>query len=386
MNSSFQIGKIWDIPIRLHWTFIVGIFWVAIAFGAIPPITLLGKTYGFGAVEPASIKWAYSFIFAILLFICVGVHELGHSYIARHYNIGIRSITLYIFGGVSAMEEIPRNPRREFQMSATGPLVSGLLGVISILFYFESAALLGTENPLSILLWTLGIVNIILMIFNLLPAFPMDGGRVLRAWFATWMPYAIATRRAADIGKMFAILMVIVGILSFNLLLLLVAFFIYIGASEEEKATTVNICLEGVKVRNIMSSNVHTITPDKNLRDLIDLMFREKHRGYPVVDKGQLEGIITLTDVQKVPDEKRDSTTIGQVMSRNLIVIGPDEEASTAANMMAERGINRILVLENNSLIGIVSREDLVRAMELCSEGDFTQRNSRFEGDVERGP
>ncbi len=92
----------------------MGIFWVAIAFAAIPPITFLGKTYDFGAVEPASIKWAYSFVFAILLFISVGVHELGYSYIARHYNIGIRSITLDIFGGVSAMEDIPRNLRLKF--------------------------------------------------------------------------------------------------------------------------------------------------------------------------------------------------------------------------------------------------------------------------------
>jgi Zn-dependent protease/CBS domain-containing protein len=378
MNTSIQIGKIWGIPIRLHWTFLVGIFWVAIIFGAIPPITFLGKTYGFGAVEPASIKWIYSFAFAILLFICVAVHELGHSYIARRYSIGIRSITLYLFGGVSAMEEIPRNPRMEFHMAATGPLVSGLLGAISILLYIGSAALLGTEYPLSILLWTLGIVNIILMVFNLLPAFPMDGGRVLRAWFATRMPYAIATRRAADIGKMFAILMVIAGIFTLNFLLLLIAFFIYIGASEEEKATTVDICLEGVKVRNIMSQDVHSVPPDKSLRDLMDLMFKEKHRGYPVIEEGHLEGVITLTDIQKVPDAERDSTTVGQVMSKNLIVVGPDEEASAAAKTMAGRSIHRIPVIENNNLIGIVSREDLVRAMELCSDRELSPRSDRL--------
>ncbi len=372
MDSSFQIGNIWGIPIKLHWTFVVGIFWVAIAFGIIPPITFLGKTYGFGSVEPASIKWIYSFAFATLLFICVAVHELGHSYVARHYNIGIRSITLYLFGGVSAMEEIPRNPRLEFRMAVVGPLVSGLLGAVSVLIYIESAMLLGTEHPLSILLWTLAIVNIILMVFNLLPAFPMDGGRVLRAWFATRMPYVIATRRAAGIGKMFAILMVVLGIFSLNVLLLLIAFFIYIGASEEERATTVDVCLEGVKVKNIMSSEVHTVTPDTSLKDLLDLMFREKHRGYPVVENGSLQGIVTLTDVQKVPDQQRDLTTVGQIMNKNLYVISPDEEASSAVKMMAERGIRRIPVTENNNLVGIVSREDLVRAMELCSARDFT--------------
>jgi Zn-dependent protease/CBS domain-containing protein len=380
MNTSFPIGKIWGIPIRLHWTFVVGILWVAIIFGAIPPINFLGKIYGFGAVEPVSIRWIYSFAFAILLFICVAIHELGHSYIARHYNIGIRSITLYLFGGVSAMEEIPRNPRMEFQMSATGPLVSGLLGVISILLYVESAALLGAEHPLTILLWTLGIVNIILMVFNLLPAFPMDGGRVLRAWFATRMPYAIATRRAADIGKMFAILMVVAGIFTLNLLLLLIAFFIYIGASEEERATTVDVCLEGVKVGNIMSSDVHTVAPDETLRSLMGLMFKEKHRGYPVIDKGHIEGIITLTDIQRVPEAQRDLTSVDQVMSRNLIAIGPDEEASAALKKMAERGIHRLPVMKNDDLIGIISREDLVRAMELCSDRELSRRGNRSGG------
>lgn len=367
MNSSFQIGKIWGIPIRLHWTFLLGIIWVAIIYAS-TSATWRGMTYGFGAVEPAEIRWIYAFAFAILLFICVGLHELGHSYIARRQGIGIRSITLYIFGGVSAMEEIPRNPRLELLMAAVGPGVSGLLGIACILLYIESAVILGTEHPFSILLWTLGIINLILMAFNLLPAFPMDGGRVLRAWFATRMPYTIATRRASSIGKMFAILMVIIGIISLNFVLLLIAFFIYIGASEEERATTVDICLAGIKVRNIMSSDVRTVTPDKSLKDLTDMMFREKHRGYPVIEKGALAGIVTLTDVQKVPDDRRDSTTVGEVMSRNLYVIGPDEEASTAARMMSERGIRRLPVIENNNLTGIVSREDLVRAMELCSE------------------
>jgi Zn-dependent protease len=171
-------------------------------------------------LEPASVKWIYSFIFAILLFVCVALHELGHSYIARHYKIGIRSITLFLFGGVSAMEKIPRNPKLEILMAAIGPLVSGLLGVISILLYSESATIMGPQRSLSILFWTLGVVNIMLMAFNLLPAFPMDGGRVLRAWFATRESYVSATRRAADIGKIFAILMVIAAILTFNILLL----------------------------------------------------------------------------------------------------------------------------------------------------------------------
>jgi len=376
MNSSFQIGKIMGIPLRLHITFLAIIPWVALIFGSVSmPDPFFGKTYGFGAVEPALVRWAYSFAFAILLFVCVALHELGHSYVARINGIGIRSITLYLFGGVASMEEIPREPSLELKMAFAGPGVSGVLGILCMLLYGQSAAFLGEEHPFSTLLLTLGVMNLILMGFNLLPAFPMDGGRLLRAWFATRMPYVTATRRAASLGKMFAIFMGILGLFSFNFLLLLIAFFVYIGASEEEKATAIDVSLEGVTVRNIMSSEVRTVGPEMNLRALMDLMFREKHRGYPVMAEGTLQGIVTISDVQKVPDIERDSTVVGAVMARKLYVIGPEEEASAAMKMMQEKGIRRLPVMEGGHMVGIVSREDLVRAIELCSERQFSERS-----------
>ncbi|MCJ7443838.1 MAG: CBS domain-containing protein [Methanotrichaceae archaeon] len=364
MDVSLQLGKIMGIPVRLHWSFLVVVLYVAWAFSSVSE-PILGRAYGFGAVEPVTIRWAYSFLFAILLFVCVAVHELGHSYIAKSYGIGIKSITLYFFGGVASMEEIPRDPRKELKMALVGPLVSGALGFFSILLYLAVSS--NPLHPIPILLWTLGVINIILMIFNLIPAFPMDGGRVLRAWFATRMPYVSATRRAANVGKMFAVFLGILGLFSFNFIMLFIAFFIYIGASEEEKATTIDISLEGIKVKNIMSVNVKTITPDLTLRQLMELMFQEKHRGYPVLENGSLKGIVTITDLQRVPDSQKDTTNVGQVMTRNLFVIGPDEEASIAMKIMSEKGIHRLPVLQNEELVGIVSREDLVRAIELCS-------------------
>lgn len=366
MISSFQIGNIMGIPVRLHWTFLVVVLYVAWAFASVSE-PIFGNPYGFGAVEPYSVRWAYSLIFALLLFICVALHELGHSYIARRNGIEIKSITLYFFGGVASMEEIPRNPRLELRMAFAGPAISGLVGVICILLA-QSIAFLGRGHPLSVLLWTLGVMNIILMIFNLLPAFPMDGGRVLRAWLATHMPYVAATRRAAGIGKLFAIFLGVLGLFSFNFFLLFIAFFVYIGASEEERVTAIDISLEGIRVRNIMSSEVRTVSKDMPLRDLMGLMFREKHRGYPVMENGELQGIVTLTDLQKVPDEERDSIRVGEVMARNIYVIAPEEEASVAMKMMNEKGIRRLPVMDSGRLVGIVSREDLVRAIELCSE------------------
>lgn len=366
MNSSLQIGKVMGIPVRLHWTFLVVILYVAWAFSSVS-VPFFGNPYGFGAVEPVSVRWAYSLIFAVFLFICVALHELGHSYIARRSGIEIRSITLYFFGGVASMEEIPRNPSLELKMAFAGPAVSGIVGIACVLLA-QSTSFLGRGHPLPVLLWTLGVMNIILMIFNLLPAFPMDGGRVLRAWLATHMPYVAATRRAAGIGKLFAIFLGILGLFSFNFFLLFIAFFVYIGASEEERATAINISLEGIRVKNIMSSDVRTVSKSMPLRELTGLMFREKHRGYPVVENGDLQGIVTLTDVQKVPDEERDSVRVGDVMARNIYVIAPEEEASVAMKMMNERGIRRLPVMDGGRLVGIVSREDLVRAIELCSE------------------
>ena len=368
MNTSIQIGKVMGIPVRLHITFLLIIPWVAYIFASVSD-TYFGWPYGFGVVEPSMTRWTYSLAFSVLLFVCVALHELGHSYVARYYGIVIRSITLYLFGGVSSMEEIPRNPKLELQMAFAGPGVSGALSIAFLLLYYQSTAILSIKHPFAILMSTLGIVNLTLMAFNLIPAFPMDGGRVLRAWLATRMPYVAATNRAASIGKMFAILMGIFGLFSGGILLLVIAFFVYIGASEEERATTINICLEGILVRNIMSSEVHTVPPGMNLLELTDLVFREKHRGYPVVENEEIIGMVTTADIQQVPESLRQATTVRDVMAKKIFDIGPDEEAIVAMKKLTELGVRRLPVIDNGRLVGILSREDLVRAMELCSRG-----------------
>ena len=373
MSAAFSIGRIAGIPIRLHITFLAIIPIVAYIFStftATTPLEVLGQvydlSYGFAAVEPPEVRMAYSFAFAILLFLCVALHELGHSFVAMRYGIKIRSITLYIFGGVASMEDIPRNPSMEARMAVAGPGVSGILGAGTILLSLQAASLLGGGHPLTTLLWTLGVINIILMIFNLLPAFPMDGGRILRAWFASRMPYVEATRRAAAIGKIFAVLMGILGIMG-SPFLILIAFFVYIAANDEEKATAIVVPLEGVKVRDIMSRDLRTVSPDTTVPEIMNLMFREKHRGYPVMEGGMLAGIVTISDVQKVPEEKRGTTVVGDVMVRAIYVIEPNADAAEAMKKMMERQIRRLPVMEDGELVGIVSRSDLLRAIEICS-------------------
>ena len=210
MKFALKIGSVMGIPIRLHITFllILPIFAYIFAINPYP--------YGFQGVEPAATKYALSTLTAILLFASILLHELAHSYLALRYGVKIESITLFLFGGVSSMEEMPRDPGQEAKMAFAGPLTSLIIGAVCIFVYGNiiapNTAL--SENPVFLTIWILGAMNIVLGIFNLLPAFPMDGGRVLRAFYAKRMSYVKATQSAAAVGKFFAILMAIFGLLS----------------------------------------------------------------------------------------------------------------------------------------------------------------------------
>ncbi|VVB95573.1 Zinc metalloprotease [uncultured archaeon] len=368
MNTSIQIGKIMGIPIKLHITFLLILPVFAFYFSVSP------APFGFNDVPLSIIRYALSLSAAISLFVCVLLHELGHSAVAKKHGSNIQSITLFLFGGVSAMEEIPRNPKVEFKMALAGPTVSFLIGVLLGITYLltKPADISYTaylfldigKNPYLRLVWLIGYINIILGIFNLLPAFPMDGGRVLRAWLAGRMSYIKATRTAAGIGKMFAIIMGIFGLFA-SLWFILIAFFIYIGASEEEKSTEVTVILEGVKIKDIMSKNVTPVSPGMSVEELVDIMFRYKHMGYPVVEDSELKGIVTFTDVQRVPKEERKKVRISEIMTKKLITLEEDDDAVNAIKLMTVNNIGRIVITKEKQIVGIVSRTDILRSVQL---------------------
>jgi Zn-dependent protease len=368
MNTSIQIGRIMGIPIKLHITFLL-ILPVFVFYFSVNP-----APFGFNDVTSAITRYALSLSAAISLFICVLLHELGHSAVAKKHGSNIQSITLFLFGGVSAMEEIPRNPKVEFKMALAGPTVSFLIGVLLGITYlltkpadmpYTAYLFLDiSKNPYLRLVWLIGYINIILGIFNLLPAFPMDGGRVLRAWLAGRMSYIKATRTAAGIGKMFAIFMGILGLFA-GLWFILIAFFIYIGASEEEKSTEVTVVLEGVKIKDIMSKNVTPVTPEMSVEELVDFMFRYKHMGYPVVTDSEVKGIVTFTDVQKVPREERKNVRVSEIMTKDVITLREDDDAVNAIKLMTVNNIGRIVITKEKQMVGIVSRTDILRSVQL---------------------
>ncbi|RXA18729.1 CBS domain-containing protein [Methanosarcina sp. MSH10X1] len=364
MKSSLKIGSVMGIPIKLHITFLLILPIFAYVFAINP------QPFGFRGVEPAITKYSLSVLTAILLFASIVLHELAHSYMAMRYGVKIESITLFLFGGVSAMEEMPRKPGEEAKMASAGPLTSLVIGFVCLFIYGNlispNPAL--SQNPVYLTIWILGVMNLVLGIFNLLPAFPMDGGRVLRSFYARRMSYVKATQSAASVGKFFAILMAIFGILIGNLWFPLIALFIYVGASEEERSTRAEVTLENIFVRDIMTRDVVSVSPSMNVEDLVKFMFEKKHMGYPVMEGDSLKGVVTFTDIQKVPYVDRPVSQVSDIMSRNIISVPPDAQASDVLRLVTSKNIGRVMVIDNGSVVGILSRTDLVRILRLRSE------------------
>ncbi len=366
MASSFKIGTIMGIPILIHISFLIVLPLFALIFASAP------APYGFQDIQPLLLSYALALLTTILLFTCVILHELGHSYFAKRYGVKIENITLFLIGGVSSMEEIPRDPSQEAKMAFAGPMVSFIIGFVLLLlnFVIASAVTSYVDTPVYMVVRILATINIALGVFNLLPAFPMDGGRILRAWFAKRMSYARATHNAATVGKFFAILMALAGLLSspWNPWLLLIAVFIYMGASGEDRSTAVTTTLENVIVRDVMSEDLVTVSPDSTVEELMQFMFKHKHMGYPVVERNDLKGIVTFTDVHHVAPIERVAILVSEVMKRNVISISPDASATDAFKLLTANNIGRLVVMEDDRVIGILSRTDLMHAMMLLSE------------------
>ena len=349
MRLSFRIIKLFGIDIYVHITlFLIVAFLSYILFISPSPFGYLNTDY------PDEIKILLSVLSAISLFFAVLLHELAHSLVSKRYGIKVKNIVLFIFGGIASIEQIPKEPKKEVVISLAGPSISLILALFA--YAISSLKLLLISDFFRVFAY----FNAILAVFNLIPAFPLDGGRVLRGMLASSTNYVKATRMAAEIGKLIAIFMGIVGFLV-NPWLILIALFIYIGANEEEKMVVVESLLNKVKVADIMTPNPLTVPPDLRVKDVIELMLKHKHLGYPVVKDGKLVGVVTLKDLIN----SREDEIIENVMSKNLITISPENTAFDAFKLISGNKIGRILVLEDEKLIGIVSRTDLMRVLEI---------------------
>lgn len=351
MKYSFKIASVWDIPIELHITFILLM----------------------GAVFVLSYPGLYLFVLILFLFAFVVLHELAHSLVARHYQIRVRKIVLYPIGGVSEIEEIPQNPSIEWRLAIAGPATSFLIGTILLLLdQLVSIAepITSIASPLSTagtLMLDLAVLNLLLGAFNLIPAFPMDGGRVFRALLAERMKFSDATKYAAYIGRLLGIAMVIFGFVFSNyFLLILVGVFVYVGASEEAEQTIVSTTLARVRVRDVMRAEVASVQPQNTLSEALEVMFKARYHDALVEKEGVFQGVVIWDELVKVQTEQRSELRVEQMPLKQVSVF-EDESVLEAQKIMAREKIDLMPVVDKDTptkVVGVLTNEGVASAYE----------------------
>jgi len=377
---GLRLGRVFGIPVQLNWTFllILPIFAWIIGSDIVRLTELVNDLLGSAiASDPLTVgltPWLLGTAAAGGLFGGVLLHEFGHSLMAMRYDVEIDSITLWLLGGVASFKEIPEDWHQEFNIAIAGPAVSVLLGVIAFVVFQTLPTAL---DPVRFVVGYLALMNVGLAVFNMLPGFPMDGGRVLRALLARNRPHARATQLASEVGKTFAFVLGLFGLFAFSPLMILLAFFIYMAASGEAQQSMLKSAFQGVTVGDIMTARQEllVVDPETTISDLLTRMLTERHTGYPVVDsREELIGMVTLDDARSITEVERDAYTVGDVMERDVTAIAPTADAFTALQAMQEHGVGRLPVVdEAGNLIGIVSKTDLMTAFNVIqSRGDAT--------------
>ncbi|MFA4877957.1 MAG: CBS domain-containing protein [Methanoregula sp.] len=374
MDGSFRIGRLFGIPILIHYTFLLVIPLFAWIIGSqiTSTIDMLKEIFQVpidtSTVTAGFMPYVLGGVSALGLFFGVLVHELAHSVVARRKGIAINSITLMIFGGIATMEEGVPDPKAELPMALVGPVASLIFGLACCWMVYLVPSLPVTAANGGVLIFVfgyLGVLNIILCFFNLIPAFPMDGGRVLRAFLAGRMPLHRATRIAANVGKGFAIIFGIIGLFMFSPFLILIALFIYIGANMESTALKYSHLLQDVTVGSMMSSPVTTVAPTLPVSQVIGMMYSSKHLGFPVVERDTLVGMITLADVNRTSTIDREAMQVRDVMTKEIITLPPTAPVLDALRIMSAHNFGRIPVVEGGKILGIVTRTDILKVTEL---------------------
>ncbi|MCC6491791.1 MAG: site-2 protease family protein [Pirellulales bacterium] len=346
MRWSWKIGRLWGVDVYVHATFFLLLAWVAIEHWS-------------AARSAAAVVEGVAFILAI--FGCVLLHELGHAAAARRYGIPTHDITLYPIGGVARLERMPDEPLQELWVAAAGPLVNvaiaaGLYVLLATLDQWTPVEQMGVAR--GAFLARLLIVNVLLVLFNLIPAFPMDGGRMLRAILALRMDYVRATHIAAGIGQGLALLFGFLGIFG-NPMLIFIALFVWIGAGQEASMTQMKAALGGATARAAMVTNFSTISPDDSLTRALELILAGSQTDFPVVGPRGLEGILTRSDLLRAVAAGGPQTRVGDVMQREFDVVDPADMLEVAFAQLQHCACPALPVLEHGELIGLLTSENV---------------------------
>jgi Zn-dependent protease/CBS domain-containing protein len=358
MGGAFKIGRLSGIDVKVHWT-----FFLLLAFFAFVGYQTSGSLVG-ALTETVTI---------VALFICVLLHEFGHSLVAQRLGIGIHSITLLPLGGVSNLESLPEKPADEVKITIAGPLVNVVLAPI----FFGVGLLFGAVPRMPADLFTgvgsvgqfffyLGYLNVVLAVFNLLPAFPLDGGRILRALLATRLGALRATEISSIVGKLFAVAFFLIGLLGGNFLLALVAVFIYFGATGEAQMVRQQEKTRGLSVSEVMGTKpcTETVTPYHTFGQVLDSVIHGYQEDFPVVDEsGKLLGMLTREEIMRAAHSPERYQSVRELMKTNVPTISSEADLfGEGLRILQQSGLRALPVTEKGELVGMLTIEDVGNA------------------------
>jgi Zn-dependent protease len=340
------VGTFRGIGVYLHATFLLLVGWIFLAH------LFQGRGLAAGVAGVA---------FILLLFLCVVLHEFGHALTAQRFGIETRDITLYPIGGVARLERIPRDPRQELLIALAGPAVNVVIAAVLFLFLAGQHLVSGPDsvrvvggNLLSKLLW----VNVSLVAFNLLPAFPMDGGRVLRAFLALRMEYGRATQTAANVGQGMALLFGLFGLL-WNPFLIFVAFFVFLGAGQEAGTVQAELAFQGVPVQGAMMTEFSTLAPTDPLARAVDMLLAGPQQDFPVLQDGAVVGVLSRDVLVQGLSTYGPECAVAHAMRPAPPAVSPQASLEETVQKMREAELQSVPVLDEGRLVGWITLENI---------------------------
>src|SRR5262245_34608633 len=348
MSWSVNIGSIAGTAVRIHITFLLFLVWI------------FGASYWAGGADAA---WS-GLVFMLLLFACVLLHEFGHIFTARAFGVSTPDVTLLPIGGVARLERIPEKPLEEFLIAIAGPLVNVVIAGILLLFsgadVSSGAAVAGIDNTTIPMVDRLATVNIFLALFNMIPAFPMDGGRVLRALLAARLGFVRATEIAAMIGQGLAFLLGFVG-LFYNPILIFIAIFVYLAASSEAHMVALRAVSRGVPVTAATMTQISTLAPEAHIDEAVQTLLRTSQSEFPVVDAtGKPVGLLGRADIIRSLKERGPDARVSEVMTPNVPVVTRQSCLDEALRILQEKSSPAVAVIERDGrLAGIITSETI---------------------------
>ena len=346
MSWSLSIGRIAGTAIRIHITFLLFLVWI------------WAGSYVTGGAEAA---WS-GLLFMILLFLCVLAHEFGHIFTARAFGVQTPDVTLLPIGGVARLERIPEEPLQEFLIAIAGPAVNVVIALALVVFAGADLGgrhLAAVESSQVSMVDRLASVNLFLALFNMIPAFPMDGGRILRALLAIKLGFTRATEVAAMIGQWLAFALGFIGLFS-NPLLIFIAIFVYLAAASESRLVTVRAMARGVPVTAAMMTQFATLSPSQRIDEAVETLLRTSQSEFPVVEDGRLIGLLARGDIIKALKEVGPDATVAPVMKQDVPTISHRRYLDEAFKLLQEKSAPAVGVLDaNGRLAGLITSETL---------------------------